>query len=118
MRRVALVLEGELYKLRDQVVQLGDEVGAEVEKLRGQVLEQEEQRKDPEDELEYSESSKVQDLGISPSSSLPSSAPMESSAHIEAETHLGTSEAETHLGTSEAEMPLGISEVETHLGTS
>ena len=48
-----MVLEVELYKLRDQVVQLGDEVGAEVEKLRGQVLEQEEQRKDLEEELEY-----------------------------------------------------------------
>ena len=37
-------------------------------------------------------------LAISPSSFLPSSPPMESSAHIETETHLVNIKAETHLG--------------------
>ena len=71
MRRVALVLEVELYKLRDQVVQLGDEVGAEVEKLRGQVLEQEEQRKDLEEELEYSKGNRMPATSPTPPSSPP-----------------------------------------------
>ena len=56
-------------------------------------------------------------LGILPSSSLPSSPPMESSAHIDAETHLGITKAEMNMGIIKAETHLGTFKAETHLGS-